>query len=168
MRELADKLVENRAGVAQLERIAAIATCREVGCDIRRAGGRNVAGGVRCCSAPDSVCTRCGDRDDGDKAEAVERQAGCDDRVTNYGPTWVRCRTQGGSDEPARNRSPDIFRKRRPDGAPDGPLRFFPVPSLYGLGTPILPRRGSGVRVPHRPPALRRRPPSTVRAGGYR
>lgn len=46
MRELADKLAEIRAGVAQLERTAAIATCREVECDIRRAGGRNAAGGV--------------------------------------------------------------------------------------------------------------------------
>jgi hypothetical protein len=82
MTELTDKLAAARAEVARLERIAATATCREVGCDMQHVGGRNCGceGGV--CSVPVYVCTRCGDSDYGVNAEAAERRAECADYVT--------------------------------------------------------------------------------------
>lgn len=84
MRELADKLAEARAEVARLERVAATATCQEVGCDMQHAGGRNAGcGDGCCCSVPVYICTRCGDSDYGDNAEAVECRAECADRVTS-------------------------------------------------------------------------------------
>jgi hypothetical protein len=85
MREFADKLEAARAEVARLERYAATATCREVGCDMQHAGGRNAGCSEWgcCCSVPVYVCTRCGDSDYGDNAEAVERRAECADRTAS-------------------------------------------------------------------------------------
>lgn len=80
MHALADQLEAARAEVARLERIAATATCREVGCDMQHYGGRNCGCDGGCCSVPVYVCTRCGDSDYGDNAEATARIAECDAR----------------------------------------------------------------------------------------
>ena len=81
MPELADKLEAARAEVARLERIAATATCREVGCDMRHSGDRNCGCEGGCCSVPVYVCSRCGDCDYGDNVEAREIKAACDERI---------------------------------------------------------------------------------------
>lgn len=73
-----DQLDAARAEVARLERYVATATCREVGCDMRHAGGCNAGcGDDCCCSVPVHVCARCGDSDYGDNAEAIDRRAEC-------------------------------------------------------------------------------------------
>jgi hypothetical protein len=77
MPELADKLEAARAEVARLERIAATATCREIGCDMRHTGGRNCGCDDGCCSVPVYVCARCGDSDYGDNAEADATRDEC-------------------------------------------------------------------------------------------
>ena len=75
---LTDSLEAARAEVARLERIAATATCREIGCDMQHYGGRNAGcGDACCCSVPVYACTRCGDSDYGDNAEADERRSAC-------------------------------------------------------------------------------------------
>jgi hypothetical protein len=75
---LAEELEAARAEVARLERIAATATCREMGCDMKHAGGKNCGcEGVRGCSVPVYVCTRCGDCDYGDNQEALDTRADC-------------------------------------------------------------------------------------------
>lgn len=80
MPSLADQLEGARAEVARLERIAATATCREIGCDMQHYGGRNCGCEGGCCSVPVYVCTRCGDSDYGDNAEAAQTKAECDAR----------------------------------------------------------------------------------------
>lgn len=72
-----DKLADARAEVARLERIAAAAPCRAVGCDMQSIGGMwcGCEGGA--CSVPVLQCTRCGDCDYGDNAEAAEKRAAC-------------------------------------------------------------------------------------------
>lgn len=77
MNALSEALADARAEVARLERIAATATCREVGCDMQHAGGRNCGCEGGCCSVPVYVCSRCGDCDYGDNAEAVEKRSLC-------------------------------------------------------------------------------------------
>lgn len=85
MSELLEKLESARAEVARLERIAATATCREIGCDMQSIGGANCGcifydGEDRCegqCSIPVLQCTRCGDCDYGDNAEAEEKRSSC-------------------------------------------------------------------------------------------
>ena len=77
MPQLADKLEAARAEVARLERIAATASCRDEGCDMQHAGGRNCGCDDGGCSVPVYVCTRCGDSDYGDNPEAAERRADC-------------------------------------------------------------------------------------------
>jgi len=85
MSELLKKLESARAEVARLERIAATATCREIGCDMQSIGGANCGcifydGEDRCegqCSIPVLKCTRCGDCDYGENAEAEEKRASC-------------------------------------------------------------------------------------------
>jgi hypothetical protein len=67
-----------RAVVARLERIAAHATCRELGsCDMQPAGGANCGCPDGCCSVPVLKCTRCGDCDYADNEEAREKRAAC-------------------------------------------------------------------------------------------
>jgi len=88
MGELAEKLEAARADVARLERIAATANCRELGCDMQSIGGCNcgcefqdgeiVVPGA--CSVPVLACTRCGDCDYGDNDEARETRADCHER----------------------------------------------------------------------------------------
>lgn len=85
MPELLERLESARAEVARLERIAATATCREIGCDMQSIGGANCGcifydGEDRCegqCSIPVLKCTRCGDCDYGDNAEAEEKRTSC-------------------------------------------------------------------------------------------
>jgi hypothetical protein len=78
MSAIAESLEAARAEVTRLERIAATATCREIGCDMQHAGGRNAGcGDGCCCSIPVYVCKRCGDSDYGDNDEATERRAAC-------------------------------------------------------------------------------------------
>jgi len=91
MADLAEKLEAARAEVARLERIAATATCRELGCDMQSSGGANCGcefeeqlDGVKiiaagCCSVPVNVCTRCGDCDYGKNADATEIRRACRD-----------------------------------------------------------------------------------------
>ena len=75
---LGQQLAAARENLARLELLAAGATCREVGCDMVNAGGCN-AGCSKwcCCSVPVFVCTRCGDSDYGDNAEAADTRAEC-------------------------------------------------------------------------------------------
>jgi hypothetical protein len=75
---LAERLEAARAEVAHLERLAASATCSELGHDMKSIGGCS-AGCYRdcCCSVPVNECTRCGDCDYGDNAEADEVRRTC-------------------------------------------------------------------------------------------
>ena len=75
---LAERLEAARAEVAHLERLAATATCRELGHDMKSIGGCS-AGCHRdcCCSVPVHHCTRCDDCDYGDNAEADEVRQAC-------------------------------------------------------------------------------------------
>jgi hypothetical protein len=77
MSGLAESLEAARAEVARLERIAATATCREMGCNMQHVGGMNCGCEGGCCSVPVYVCSRCGDSDYGDNPEAFEKRAAC-------------------------------------------------------------------------------------------
>lgn len=78
MPELADKLEAARAELARLERIAATATCRDLGCDMVSLGGCNCGcSDEACCSVPVHTCSRCGDCDYGDNADAAEVRRRC-------------------------------------------------------------------------------------------
>lgn len=89
MTELTDKLETARAEVARLERIAATATCRDLGCDMVNVGGANCG----CmfmddqgnplpgqCSVPVNSCSRCGDCDYSENDEARETRSYCHER----------------------------------------------------------------------------------------
>jgi hypothetical protein len=68
------------ARVAQLKQQIAHGTCAETGHDWKHIGGCNAGCGHRgdcCCSVPVHVCTKCGDSDYGDNAEADETRAKC-------------------------------------------------------------------------------------------
>ena len=89
---LADRLEAARAEVARLERIAATATCRELGCNMQHAGGANCGCMLTddegnetpgSCSVPVHKCGRCGDCDYGENAEATEVKARCEDGFPN-------------------------------------------------------------------------------------
>lgn len=77
--DLAKQLDEARATVARLERIAAAATCVEMGKhDWKSLGGCNAGcGSDCCCSVPVHVCSRCGDCDYGDNAWADDVRRKC-------------------------------------------------------------------------------------------
>ena len=77
MNTLAEKLEDARAEVVRLERIAATATCREMGCDMRHSGGANCGCEGGSCSVPVYVCARCGDCDYGDNQEALSTRTEC-------------------------------------------------------------------------------------------
>jgi hypothetical protein len=83
--DLAKQLDEARAVVARLERVAAAATCVELGKhDWQSIGGCNAGceeGKYCSCSVPVYVCSRCGDCDYGDNREAVEIRRRCADVV---------------------------------------------------------------------------------------
>ncbi len=77
---LGKELYEARANLERLERAAAAATCREMGRhDWQSYGGANAScGHPGCgCSVPVNVCSRCGDCDYGDNAEAERTRREC-------------------------------------------------------------------------------------------
>lgn len=78
MPELADKLEEARAEVARLERMAATATCVEIGHDWRCLGGANCGCHEwACCSVPVHECARCKACDYGEAfTQRTDRAAG--------------------------------------------------------------------------------------------
>lgn len=81
MPELADKLEAARAEVARLERIAASATCAELGHDWVSLGGCNCGCHENAaCSIPVNECRRCGECDYGDNDDARAIKDGCDCR----------------------------------------------------------------------------------------
>lgn len=77
MPELAEQLEAARAEVARLERIAATATCQEIGHDWQHIGGANCGCPDGACSVPVHTCTRCGDSDYGDNADADRWREEC-------------------------------------------------------------------------------------------
>jgi hypothetical protein len=83
MPELADKLEEARAEVARLERLAATATCIEIGHDWKYLGGANCGCHEwACCSVPVHECARCKACDYGDNKYARDHISRCDLKVT--------------------------------------------------------------------------------------
>lgn len=82
MTKLAEQLDAARAEVSRLERIAATATCRELGrCDMQSIGGCNAGCGPDCaCSIPVHQCSRCRDCDYGENEAAVEVRGDCAER----------------------------------------------------------------------------------------
>lgn len=85
---LRDELEEAEAGVDRLKRKIAAATCREAGCDMQFFGGCNAGcdlGNGCGCSVPVHVCTRCGDSDYGDNAEAAEIRVRCAAGTPSWG-----------------------------------------------------------------------------------
>jgi hypothetical protein len=78
---LTQQLEDARAEVARLERIAATATCRELGCDMQSVGGCCAScddeAGLCSCSVPVHKCTRCGDCDYGENEAADQIRADC-------------------------------------------------------------------------------------------
>jgi hypothetical protein len=77
MSAIRDALETARAEVARLERLAATANCREVGCDMQHSGGMNCGCEDGSCSVPAFSCSRCGDSDYGDNSEAAEKRSRC-------------------------------------------------------------------------------------------
>ncbi|WP_419827639.1 hypothetical protein [Sphingomonas sp.] len=80
MSGLVEELAAAEARADQLRRRVAASTCAEVGCDMQSYGGCNACCdlGDNCgCSVPVNVCTRCGDCDYGDNAEATEVRRLC-------------------------------------------------------------------------------------------
>lgn len=82
MGALADQIEEARNRLAQLERQAKHASCRDLGHDWRMIGGKNAGCGCDgCgCSVPVNECVRCGDCDYGDNDEAVRTVKECNER----------------------------------------------------------------------------------------
>ena len=79
--KLAEKLDEARAEVARLERMAAAATCGEMGRhDWQSVGGRNCGCKDGQCSVPVHECSRCGDCDYGENEDAREVRRECAER----------------------------------------------------------------------------------------
>lgn len=74
---LAEQLEEARAEVARLERIAATATCRDLGHDWQSLGGASCGCDDGLCSVPVNHCSRCGDCDYGENADADDVRAKC-------------------------------------------------------------------------------------------
>lgn len=81
MGALADQIEEARNHLAQLERQAKHAICRDLGHDWRMLGGKNAGCGDGCgCSVPVHECARCGDCDYGDNEWAARTVDECADR----------------------------------------------------------------------------------------
>jgi hypothetical protein len=80
MPELAEKIADAKAELARLERLAASATCRDLGHDWQSLGGCNAGcdlGDDCYCSVPVNECSRCKDCDYGDNANADEVRREC-------------------------------------------------------------------------------------------
>jgi hypothetical protein len=82
MADLAQQIDQARANLERLERQASAATCDVLGRhDWHSTGGCNAACSADCvCSVPVNKCTRCGDYDYGENAEAVEVRTECAER----------------------------------------------------------------------------------------
>lgn len=79
---LTDALADAEAEVARIKREIAQGPCREYGHDWNSTGGANAGCRDLCsCSVPVYVCTKCGDSDYGDNAEATETREKCADRL---------------------------------------------------------------------------------------
>jgi hypothetical protein len=80
---LADRIRAAQAEVEHLQRLAAGATCTEMGeHDMQSIGGCNAGCGANCaCSVPVHTCTRCGDCDYGENDDAREIRRQCQERV---------------------------------------------------------------------------------------
>lgn len=75
---LAKQIEDAEAEVARLKRLAAQATCRELGRhDMVFLGGANCGCEDGSCSVPVHECSRCGDCDYGDNYEAKETRRRC-------------------------------------------------------------------------------------------
>lgn len=78
MTNLAERIEDARAEVRRLERLAASATCADLGHAWHSLGGCNAGCDDDCrCSVPVNECTRCGDCDYGDNIVADEVRASC-------------------------------------------------------------------------------------------
>ena len=77
---LLDEIAATEARLAELKRRAVGASCVELGHDWKSTGGKNASCHEECgCSVPVNVCTRCGDCDYGDNADAdAVRKECCD------------------------------------------------------------------------------------------
>ena len=81
MAKLAEQIAEVRNELARLERLAASATCAEVGHRWASIGGANCGcHPYACCSVPVMECTVCKACDYGDGDEADEQRRRCLDR----------------------------------------------------------------------------------------
>lgn len=84
MPKLAEQLEAAKAEVQRLERIAAAATCAELGHDWQSVGGCNCGCHDEAdCSVPVHQCTRCQDYDYGQNDEAGRIRAECKLRVAS-------------------------------------------------------------------------------------
>jgi hypothetical protein len=78
MPDLADKIAAARAEVERLERLAAHASCTEIGHNWVSLGGCNCGCHEdAACSVPVHECTRCKDCDYGENADAAETRRCC-------------------------------------------------------------------------------------------
>jgi hypothetical protein len=78
MPELADKIADAKAELERLERLAASATCADLGHDWQSIGGCNAGCDPNCsCSVPVNECTRCKDCDYGQNEEAAQVRRDC-------------------------------------------------------------------------------------------
>lgn len=80
MSDLRAEIEAAEARLLQMKRRLAAEPCVLHGCDWQSYGGMNAGcdlGGSCGCSVPVNVCSRCGDCDYGDNAEAVETRRKC-------------------------------------------------------------------------------------------
>jgi hypothetical protein len=78
MPDLADQIADAKAELNRLERLAASATCADLGHDMQSVGGCNAGCCDECsCSVPVNECTRCKDCDYGDNPEADRIRRDC-------------------------------------------------------------------------------------------
>lgn len=77
MGSLAEEIAEAEAKLRFLRRRAASATCVELGHDWQFIGGANCGCEDDNCSVPVHQCTRCGDCDYGENAEADDVRSAC-------------------------------------------------------------------------------------------
>lgn len=88
MSDVFDRLEQAKAEVARVEREIAQGPCRTHGHDFQSIGGCNAGCHEDCsCSIPVNTCTKCGDCDYGQNADAIETRRGCAEK---WGPPEER------------------------------------------------------------------------------
>lgn len=104
--KLTKALEDAEAEVARLKAAIAGAPCSEVGCDMQQVGGKNAGccgpeTEYECdCSVPVYVCTRCGDSDYGENAEAEAIITACAEERSAAGwAAYSEAITEGGPPE---------------------------------------------------------------------